>query len=173
MEQLGDLLRASLTLASRPVVPLREELTFLDNYLAIEAARFEGRISAGVHVADGLLGYQVPSFLLQPLVENAIRHGVAPRLSGGRVEVTIARAGSSLEVRVRDDGVGLPDDWRLDRDARVGLGNIASRLEHLYGRGDLLRISRRATGGVDVELSLPLRSSAKSSTVEQTADAPA
>lgn len=156
MGQLGDLLRASLTHAARPLVTLGEELTFLDDYLAIESARFEGRIAVSVHVDDDLLDVRVPSFLFQPLVENAIRHGVAPRLSGGHVEVTATRDGSDLKLRVRDNGVGLSAGWQFQRDAGVGLRNVASRLEHLYGRTDLLRIAPIASGGVDVQLDLPL-----------------
>ena len=113
MAQLGDLLRASLTHAAQPLVTLGEELTFLDDYLAIESARFEGRMHVSVRADDDLLPVMVPSFLLQPLVENAIRHGVGPRLSGGRVEVTATGAPSALSLRVRDDGVGLPPDWQL------------------------------------------------------------
>jgi two-component system, LytTR family, sensor kinase len=157
MGQLGDLLRASLTHASRPLVTLGEELTFLDDYIAIESARFEGRITISVDVDDDLLDATVPSFLLQPLVENAIRHGVAPRLSGGHVEVTAARNGSALMLRVRDDGVGLPPDWQFHRNAGVGLANVASRLDHLYGQGDLLRIAAIVSGGVEVRLDLPVR----------------
>jgi LytS/YehU family sensor histidine kinase len=167
MGQLGDLLRASLTHASRPLVSLGEELTFLDDYLAIESARFEGRINVSVHVDDGLLDVMVPSFLLQPLVENALRHGVAPRLSGGCVEGNATRDGSVLKLRVRDNGVGLPPDWQFHQDAGVGLVNVASRLEHLYGRSDPLRIGSIASGGVEVLLDLPLRLSAEASaTVE-------
>ena len=88
MAQLGDLLRASLRHAAQPLVTLGEELTFLDDFLAIESARFEGRLHVSVRADDDLLPVMVPSFLLQPLVENAIRHGVGPRLSGGRVEIT-------------------------------------------------------------------------------------
>jgi signal transduction histidine kinase len=157
MGQLGDLLRASLTHASHPLVTLGEELTFLDDYLAIESARFEGRITVSVRADDDLLDALVPGFLLQPLVENAIRHGVAPRLSGGHVEVTAMRHGSVVTLRVRDDGLGLPPGWQLERDAGVGLANVVSRLEHLYGRRDLLRIAPVATGGVEVALDLPLR----------------
>lgn len=160
MGQLGDLLRASLTHASRPLVTLGEELTFLDDYLAIESARFEGRITVSVQADDDLLDVMVPSFLLQPLVENAIRHGVASRLSGGHVDVTARRNGSTLELRVRDNGLGLSSDWQRRRDVGVGLTNVTSRLEHLYGKGEHLRVTPVASGGVEVQLELPLRRSA-------------
>jgi two-component system LytT family sensor kinase len=160
MGQLGDLLRASLTHAARPLVTLGEELTFLDDYLAIESARFEGRINVSVHVDDGLLDLMVPGFLLQPLVENAIRHGVAPRLSGGHVEVTAARDRSVLKLRVRDNGLGLTPNWRFDRHAGVGLLNVASRLEQLYGRNDLLRVAPVPAGGVEIQVDLPMQDSA-------------
>ncbi len=157
MGQLGDLLRASLTHASQSLVTLGEELTFLDDYLAIESARFEGRITVSVRADEDLLDAMVPSFLLQPLVENAIRHGVAPRLSGGHVEVTATRSGSTVTLRVRDDGLGLTPGWRFDQHAGVGLRNVAARLEHLYGQHDLLRVTPVASGGVEVRLDLPLR----------------
>ena len=157
MGQLGDLLRASLRHTAQPMVPLGEELTFLDDYLAIELARLEGRLTVAVRADDELLDEQVPSFLLQPLVENAIRHGIAPRLSGGHIDVSITRNGSALQVTVRDNGVGLPAAWRLERDAGIGLQNVASRLEHLYRRRDLLRLTPGAKGGVEVRIEIPLQ----------------
>lgn len=159
MEQLGNLLRVSLTHASQPLVTLADELSFLDNYLAIESARFEERITISVQADDDLLCLMVPSFLLQPLVENAIRHGVAPRLSGGHLDVIATRDQSVLNLRVRDNGVGLCPGWEFERDAGIGLRNVASRIEHLYGRADLLRIAPMASGGVEVQLSLPLNPS--------------
>jgi signal transduction histidine kinase len=155
MGQLGDLLRASLTHAARPLITLAEELTFLDDYLAIESARFDGRITVHVDADDDVLDALVPGILLQPIVENAIRHGVAPRRSGGRIEVTAARAGSFVQLRVRDDGQGLPEGWTFEQRAGVGLRNVALRLENLYGRKDLLRVTRRTTGGVEVEIDVP------------------
>ena len=97
----------------------------------------------------------VPSFLLQPLVENAIRHGVGPRLSGGRVDITATGTPATLSVRVRDDGVGLPAEWNFERDAGVGLRNVAARLEHIYGRPGLLRVVPLAAGGVEVQIDVP------------------
>lgn len=155
MAQLGDLLRASLRHAAQPLVTLGEELTFLDDFLAIESARFEGRLHVSVRADDDLLPVMVPSFLLQPLVENAIRHGVGPRLSGGRVEIIVTGEPSALIVRVRDDGVGLPPGWSFERDAGVGLRNVAKRLEHLYGRPGLLRVVPLASGGVEIQIDVP------------------
>ena len=155
MGQLGSLLRASLTNATRPLVTLGEELTFLDDYLAIESARFEGRLVVTVEADDETLGLPVPGFLIQPIVENAIRHGVAPRLSEGRVEVTVVRKNPAIVVRVRDDGVGLPAGWTREANAGVGLKNVASRLEHIYRRKDLLSVQPRAEGGVDVTITIP------------------
>jgi two-component system, LytTR family, sensor kinase len=155
MGQLGDLLRASLRHASQPLVSLGEELTFLDDYLAIELARLEGRLTVSVRADDDLLREQVPSFLLQPLVENAIRHGISRRVSGGHIDVTIARDGSIVTMRVLDNGPGLPPGWRFDKDAGIGLQNVSSRLEHLYGQRGLLRIESRKSGGVEVQLDIP------------------
>jgi two-component system, LytTR family, sensor kinase len=155
MGQLGSLLRASLAHASRPLVTLGEELTFLDDYLAIESARFEGRLVVTVDADDDILGCPVPGFLLQPIVENAIRHGVAPRLAGGRVEVTAAKGGAAISLRVRDDGAGLPAGWTAATHAGVGLKNVASRLEHIYRRSGLLNVQPRPDGGVDVTITIP------------------
>jgi sensor histidine kinase YesM len=155
MGQLGSLLRATMTHTARPLVTLGEELTFLDDYLAIESARFEGRLVVTVEAEDETLGFPVPGFLIQPIVENAIRHGIAPRLSEGRVEVTVVKDSAAIVVRVHDDGVGLPDGWTLESTAGVGLKNVASRLQHIYGRNDLLSVVPRPTGGVDVTIRIP------------------
>jgi two-component system LytT family sensor kinase len=158
MEQLGQLLRMSLRHAATPLVTLAEELTFLDDYLAIETVRFEGRISVSVRADDDTLEAAVPGFLLQPLVENAIRHGVGPRLSGGRIVVTAGREGPRLRLRVQDDGLGLRSDWMTRRDAGVGIRNTAARLEQLYPGDHVFRVAPAASGGgVEVQIDLPWR----------------
>ncbi len=162
MDQLGQLLRVSLRHAAAPLVTLAEELTFLDDYLAIESVRFEGRIRISVQADDASLDALVPGFLLQPLVENAIRHGVGPRLSGGRVDVTAVRAGAYLKLTVTDDGLGLPADLDARREAGVGLRNTAARLEQLYPKDHLFRIEARAEGGVRIHLDLPWRPAPRS-----------
>jgi sensor histidine kinase YesM len=159
MEQLGQLLRASLRHATTPLVTLAEELTFLDDYLAIESVRFEDRITVSVRADDDALDASVPSFLLQPLVENAIRHGVGPRLSGGHIDVIATREDSRLRLRVRDNGLGLPPDWRLRRDAGVGLRNVAARLEQLYPERHAFHVTPNETGGVEIQLDLPWEAS--------------
>lgn len=160
MEQLGQLLRASLRHASAPLVTLAEELTFLDDYLAIESVRFEGRISVSIHAEDDALAALVPGFLLQPLVENAIRHGVGPRLSGGRIVVSAERVGDALSIRVTDDGLGLPENWMARRDAGVGLRNTQARLAQLFPGRHAFRVAPAqtasgTTSGVVVEIRLP------------------
>jgi sensor histidine kinase YesM len=156
MEQLGQLLRASLRHTASPVVTLAEELTFLDDYLAIETVRFEGRIAVSVRAGDDALDAPVPGFLLQPLVENAIRHGVGPRTSGGRIEVEAGRVGDRLRLRVSDDGTGLQPDWQARRSAGVGLRNTAARLEQLYPHAHVFHVAGRSSGsGVDVTIELP------------------
>jgi LytS/YehU family sensor histidine kinase len=156
MARLGDLLRASLAHTARPLVPLGEELTFLDDYLSIESARFEDRITVSVDVDEDVVDVAVPSFLLQPLVENAIRHGLAPRVAGGHIDVSARRSGRSVVLSVRDDGVGLPVGWSPADGGGIGLGNLKSRLLALYGRDDLLSIANRDTGGVQVSVEVPL-----------------
>jgi signal transduction histidine kinase len=159
MEQLGQLLRVSLRHATTPLVTLAEELTFLDDYLAIESVRFEDRIAVSVRAEDAALEAVVPSFLLQPLVENAIRHGVGPRLSGGRIAVSATREDARLRLRVRDNGLGLSPDWLARRDAGVGLRNVAARLDQLYPRSHVFDVAPHEDGGVEIRIDLPWRSS--------------
>ena len=155
MEQLARLLRVSLRHAATPLVTLAEELTFLDDYIAIESVRFEGRIRVSVRADDDTLDALVPSFLLQPLVENAIRHGVGPRLTGGRIAVSATREDTRLLLRVSDDGLGLAPDWAARHDAGVGLRNTAARLEQLYAGDHVFRVTPDASGGVEVRIELP------------------
>ena len=155
MAQLGDLLRASLRHTAQPLVTLGDELTFLDDFLAIESARFEGRLHVSVQADYEVLGVRVPSFLLQPLAENAIRHGVGPRLSGGRVAITATGTPATLSLRVRDDGLGLPAEWRFVAGRRRRSKKCRGPVEHIYGRPELLRVVSLPTGGVEVQIDVP------------------
>jgi two-component system, LytTR family, sensor kinase len=157
MGRLGTLLRASLDHAGRQEVTLREELVFLEDYLSIERLRFEDRLAVDVHVENGTSDARVPTFILQPLVENAIRHGTAARVRGGHVRVSARTVGTRLILEVEDNGLGLPPGWRLEDHAGIGLSNIARRLEELYGAEQAFTVRDRTRGGVRVEVSLPLR----------------
>ena len=160
LEQLGDLLRLSLRHADDQEIPLDEELAFLERYLALQQARFEERLRARVDAAPDARDALVPTFLLQPLVENAVRHGIAPRSSGGALHVEVSRQNGSLRLRVEDDGPGLPPGWTPEASAGVGLANTRERLRRLYGDGHRFSVSAAPDGGVRVEIEIPYRESA-------------
>ena len=129
LTRLGVLLRSSFTEADRERVPLRRELELLESYIEIMRARFRGRLTFELHVDPTTLDALVPRFILQPLVENAIKHGVEPREEGGRVTVTARRDGDSVDLEVRDSGDGLAGAIREG----TGVRNTRERLHHLYG----------------------------------------
>ena len=135
LEQLGDLLRLSLEHADQQEITLERELTFVDRYIELQLVRFADRLQVKVDTDPDALTAAVPTFLLQPLLENAIRHGTSKLSAAGRIEVTAWRSGDRLHVRVRDNGPGLPRGWSLDRHIGIGLGNTRARLEQLYGKG--------------------------------------
>jgi two-component system, LytTR family, sensor kinase len=155
---LGDLLRAALAKPDRHEVTLREEMEILEPYLEIEKRRFGDRLQVDVAVDPDVLEARVPHLILQPLVENAIRHGVAPRQGRGRVEIRARRENGSLRVWIRDDGGGIAAG--AAQEGGVGLENSRARIEHLYGAAGGLRIGNHAGGGAEVELSIPFREAA-------------
>jgi signal transduction histidine kinase len=158
IEHLGDLLRLSLDSKDRQEVPLADELAFLDHYLAIQRIRFGHHLRIATDVAPAVRRASVPSLILQPLVENAVRHGLASRASGGTVTVSAHAAGDRLEIRVQDDGVGLPAGWQLGTGAGVGLSVTRERIAELHPNGSSrFTVAPRTGGGTIVEISLPLR----------------
>jgi two-component system, LytTR family, sensor kinase len=158
IEHLGDLLRLSLDSKDRQEVTLSEELAFLDHYLAIQRIRFGDHLRIETDVAPEVAHASVPSLILQPLVENAVRHGLASRASGGTVTVTARPAGDRLEIRVQDDGVGLPHGWQLETGAGVGLSVTRERIAELHPNGSSrFTVTSRGSGGTNVDISLPLR----------------
>jgi two-component system, LytTR family, sensor kinase len=158
IERLGDLLRLSLESRNKEEIPLAEELAFLDHYLAIQRIRFRDRLSVETHVDPDVAYALVPGLFIQPVVENAIRHGLSPRASGGAVIVSARRAGDRLRIVVVDDGVGLPPDWSLERSTGLGLSLTRDRIAGLYPGGlSGLDVRRRVEGGTAVEIFLPLR----------------
>jgi LytS/YehU family sensor histidine kinase len=158
IEHLGDLLRMSLETKDRQEVPLNEEIAFLEHYLAIQRIRFGTQLQVRVDVDPAVRFALTPALVLQPLVENAIRHGISRRASGGTVTVTAAAKAEKLEIRVADDGLGLPPGWTLEGSAGLGLSVTRERIAGLYPNGaSSFTVRPRAEGGTMVEMILPLR----------------
>jgi two-component system, LytTR family, sensor kinase len=156
IEHLGDLLRMSLESKDRQEVPLAEELAFLEHYLAIQKIRFGERLRIEIRIAPEAKLASVPCLLLQPLVENAIRHGISKRSSGGTVVVSAERIEDRLEIHVLDDGVGLPRQWSLENSTGVGLAVTRQRIAALHPNGaSRCAVRDRACGGTEVEIALP------------------
>lgn len=149
---LGDLLRGVLEEERPSEVPLREELDFLARYLAIEQIRAD-RLQVRMEVAPELMDARVPNLILQPLVENAIRHGISRSSAAGLVEIGAWRENGSLLLSVRDDGPGPPADLREG----VGLANVRARLARMYGMEEALEMEPAEGGGTRVTIRLPHR----------------
>lgn len=150
---LSELLRLSLENAGAQEVTLRQELEFLEPYLQIEQARFGNRLALRRDIAADVLDARVPNLVLQPLVENAVRHGIASRSGPGLVEISARRAGDRLRLEVRDNGSGLPAAGALREG--VGLGNTRARLQQLYGADHRLEMRNVEGGGLRVTLEIP------------------
>ncbi len=129
--RLGDLLRAALKSSDTQEVELQHELEFLKRYLEIEQIRLGDRLSVKLEIAPDTLRARVPNLILQPLVENAIRHGIEPRAKPGRIELRARRQDGSLALEVRDNGAGLRPGREIEEG--VGLSNTRARLRGLYG----------------------------------------
>jgi LytS/YehU family sensor histidine kinase len=156
LTHLADLLR-QLVHGVEQEVTLREELRMLDSYLEIERARFGSRLTIVVSVPDALQDAYVPGLVLQPLVENALRHGVGRRDAPGRVSIDASARGDTLELRVRDDGPGFALDAPAAEPPGVGIANTRARLLRLYGGEGALALHNGASGGAEVIVTLPLR----------------
>ena len=151
ISQLGDLLRAAYESDSAVLVPLSRELAWLHNYLAMMAERFRGQLEYDIDVDAGVDAVPVPRLLIQPLVENALKHGLAAR--GGRVSVVVRRRNGDLECAVSDDGAGLADS---ELGNGTGLANVKRRLELLFPERHALTIAPRTPSGVTVTVRFPI-----------------
>jgi signal transduction histidine kinase len=154
---LSDLLRHTLENSGKQEIPLREELDFLELYLDIQQMRFSDRLTVRMEVAPETLNARVPNLILQPLVENAIRHGVAARVSSGLIAISARLVNGLLQLKVSDDGPGLKRDWRMEDGAGIGLSNTRERLKQLYGREHRFEVRNREGGGVEATLLIPCR----------------
>jgi two-component system, LytTR family, sensor kinase len=153
--RLSDLLRKALRSSNTLEVPLAEEVEFVRGYLEIEQMRLGERLSVTWEIAPDSLGARVPSLLLQPLVENAIQHGIAPLTRAGTLLIRTWRTEGFMHLQVRDNGVGLTDASQAAREAGVGLVNTRSRLQELYG--EHYRFELIDGNGLSVEVRFPFR----------------
>ena len=153
---LSDLLRRTLEQSDAQQVPLGEEMQFLEKYLEIQKTRFAERLQVSVEVPKELAWVRVPSLLLQPIVENAVKHGISKRAQGGAIRISAERENGALRLSVYNDGPALPADWEHTR-AGIGLVNMRMRLEALYGTGFELKVLNQEPYGVEVSVSLPFR----------------
>jgi len=148
--RLSDFLRLTLDSAGVQEVALKREMEYLDKYLEIEQVRFGDRLEVRRAIEPGTLDLLVPNLVLQPLVENAVRHGIAPRSSGGRIDVIVNESGGTLVIEVCDDGPGVSDIRE-----GVGISNTRARLAQLYGSAGQLELANAPGGGFRARLDIP------------------
>jgi signal transduction histidine kinase len=153
--RLAELLRRTLRTPTQQGTSLADELEVVELYLDIMRARFGDRLEAELHADSTVLPARVPALLLQPLVENAVRHGAPPDGSPVRVTVTARRAGDRLVVEVVDAGGGIEGDWRDRVGQGIGLGHTVARLERLYGEDHALELRNARGGGLIVHIEIP------------------
>jgi len=173
VSRLGELLRISLRHSERQETTLREELAFLGHYLAIQRIRFADRLTVAVDAPEATLDALVPSLLLQPLVENAIRYAIEPRSTPGQVEIVARIEGERLVIEVGDDGPGMqPSALAAFREGAtngapngfgIGLGNTRARLDQLYGGRHRFELMAAEPAGLRLRIELPLRFDSPSS----------
>jgi two-component system LytT family sensor kinase len=155
--RLSELLRLSLDQTKPQEVPLSEEMAFLDSYLEIEQTRFAERLEIEREIAPETRQALVPYLILQPLVENAIHHGIEPREELGRVRISSRRSNDCLELRVRDNGDGLDSQGNGAPREGIGLSNTRARLKHLYGADCSLELASASGGGLEALVRIPFR----------------
>jgi two-component system, LytTR family, sensor kinase len=153
---LSDFLRRVLEGSDRQQVPLGEELEFAQRYLDIQKVRFAERLQFTMDVPTELFTAQVPNLILQPMVENAVKHGIAKRVQGGAIRIAASRSNGRLILSVYNDGPSLPAGWDETR-CRIGISNVRTRLQSLFGDGFELRMQNQKPGGVEISLSLPFK----------------
>jgi two-component system LytT family sensor kinase len=156
---LSDLLRHALEHSSKQEVELKEELGFIKLYLNIQEMRFSDRLQIEFDIDPATTKAMVPNLILQPLAENALRHGIGRSSGPGLVGITSLVEDGHLRLTVYDNGAGLPDDWQLKGSKGIGLANTAARLQQLYNDNHQFDIRNRDGAGVEVVILMPLRTS--------------
>jgi two-component system LytT family sensor kinase len=155
--RLGDFLRLTLEHSNRQLVTLKEEMAFVRCYLEIEQVRFGDRLTVSLAVDPATDSAQVPHLILQPLVENAIQHAIAPRAAPGRIEIEARRLDSRLRLVVKDTGPGITGPVDTLQGHGVGLANVRARLAQLYDGNFSFAMSNSSEGGLNVVLELPFQ----------------
>ena len=151
---LSDFLRKVVADSDRQQVPLGEELEFTQKYLDIQKVRFAERLQFSVDVPEELLSAQIPSLILQPMVENAIKHGISTRAQGGEIRIAATRSNGKITLSVYNDGPSLPAAGS-GKPSGIGILNVRTRLHSLYGEGFDLSLRNRKPGGVEASFSVP------------------
>jgi sensor histidine kinase YesM len=160
LSRLSDLLRRTLENTGTQEVPLKQELDFLERYLEIERTRFGDRLTVRMHIDPDTLEAQVPNLVLQPLVENAIRHGIEPHAKPGIIELRAQRKNGMLHLQVQDNGAGLAGGQPLEEG--IGLSNTRARLQQLYGSAHQFQLRNLTSGGLVVSITIPCRTASES-----------
>ena len=151
--RLSDLLRVTLDNAGTQEVTLKQELDFLNGYLEIEQTRFHDRLTVKIEIDPATLDIRVPNLLLQPLVENAIRHGISNRADAGSITIRSQRKGNRLHLEISDNGPGIPQQIFKKG---VGITNSEARLKQLYGSDHSFELLQAAAGGLLVRITIPI-----------------
>jgi two-component system LytT family sensor kinase len=152
---LSNMLRYALESSEQQEVPLSEEIEFLNLYLGLEKMRFPDRLTVEMQIDPATREAMVPNLLLQPIAENAIRHGISQTIAAGKLMIRSVREDSHLVLTIEDDGVGLSPQFDERVNEGIGLKNTRSRLAQLYGENWSLTLKEQVTGGVAVRISLP------------------
>ncbi len=157
ISDLSDLLRMSFENLEVQEIPLKQELEFLEKYLEIEQMRFHDRLKVEMQISPDTLDASVPNMILQPLVENAIKHGIGPRSEGGQINIGAIRHNGHLELTVSDNGLGLPPGDLENLSEGVGISNTRRRLRHLYGESHTFDLHNATNSGLVVGLTIPFK----------------
>ena len=171
LARLGDFLRLTLENSGAQQVTLQEELEFLRCYLEIEHVRFHDRLTVNMQIEPGTLDARVPNLILQPIVENAIRHGIVSRIAPGQIEISARLSGDALQLQVKDNGPGLRlvEAGRATFKEGLGLANTRARLAQMYGPAHRFEMADAPEGGLQVTLTIPFESSGAVLAQEQAA----
>jgi two-component system, LytTR family, sensor kinase len=167
--RLGDFLRLTLEHSERQFVTLKEEIEFARCYLEIEQARFSDRLQIEFDVEPASLAAEVPHLILEPVVENAIQHGIAPRAAGGSVKISAKRAGDNVRIEIADsgggDGIKSATNNVSNNGKGVGLSNVRARLKQLYGANYKFELNNNQSGGLTAVLEIPFAAAIKESPI--------